>query len=71
MTYCRSQNYSDKKIFNVCHRLEVERGYDFKGQHKRVLGSVAFYALIAVRITQIYTGAKVVPQKDSDFLFAN
>ena len=71
MTYCRSQNYSDKKIFNVCRRLEVERGYDFKEQHERVLGSEAFYALIVVRVTQIYTGAKVVHQKYSDFLFAN
>lgn len=25
-----AQNYSDKKIFSVCQRFEVERGYDFK-----------------------------------------
>ena len=68
MTYCRSQNYNDKKIFSVCYRLEV---VILNEQHKRVLGSMAFYALIVVMITQIYTCAKVVHQKHSNFLFVS
>ena len=53
MTYWRSQNYNDKKIFSVCHRLEV---VILNEQHMRVLGSMAFYPLIVLIITRSIQG---------------